>query len=139
MIRALHISDVHVDVPFAQIPWRAWLGKRILGGGNLWLRRGKHFRRTREKLAALERFRAEQGAGLVLCTGDYTALGTHPELVAARDAIDPLTRALGFVTVPGNHDVYVGTPSAASRPSSRSCSPPTCRSTAPATSGPSCG
>lgn len=109
MIRALHISDVHVDVPFAQIPWSAWLGKRILGGGNLWLRRGKHFRRTREKLAALERFRAEQGADLVLCTGDYTALGTHPELVAARDAIDPLTRApLGFVTVPGNHDVYVG-------------------------------
>ncbi|HEY8428640.1 MAG TPA: metallophosphoesterase [Sandaracinaceae bacterium] len=108
MIRALHISDVHVDVPFARIPWRAWLGKRLLGGGNLWLRRGRYFRRTREKLAALERFRAEQGAELVLCTGDYTALGTEPELAAAREAIDPLTRGrLGFVTVPGNHDVYV--------------------------------
>ncbi len=109
MIRALHISDVHVDVPFARIPWRDWLGKRVLGGGNLYLRRGKHFRRTREKLAALERFRVEHEIDLVLCTGDYTVLGTLPELVAAREAIEPLTRApLGFVTVPGNHDVYVG-------------------------------
>lgn len=109
MVRALHISDIHVDVPFTSIPWQSWLGKRALGGGNLWLRRGKHFRRTREKLAALDRFRREHEVDLVICTGDYTVLGTEAELIAAREAIDPLTRApLGFVTVPGNHDVYVG-------------------------------
>ncbi len=107
-LRVLHISDVHVDVPLATIPWRDWLGKRVMGGANLVLRRGKHFRRTREKLAALDRFRREQEVDLVLCTGDYTVLGTVPELAAARAAIDPLTHApFGFVTVPGNHDVYV--------------------------------
>lgn len=104
----MHISDLHVDVPFASIPWQSWLGKRALGGGNLWLRRGKHFRRTREKLAALDGFRREHAVDLVICTGDYTVLGTEAELIAARQAIDPLTRApRGFVTVPGNHDVYV--------------------------------
>ncbi len=108
-MRVLHISDIHVDVPFADIPITDWLGKRVLGGGNLLLRRGRHFRRTREKLDALNRFRREQGVDLVICTGDYTALGTEPELTAAREAIDPLTSApLGYVTVPGNHDVYVG-------------------------------
>lgn len=108
MIRALHISDIHVDVPFASIPWQSWFGKRVLGGGNLLLRRGKHFRRTREKLLALDRFRREREVDLVICTGDYTVLGTEAELIAAREAIDPLTKApLGFVTVPGNHDVYV--------------------------------
>jgi 3',5'-cyclic AMP phosphodiesterase CpdA len=63
---------------------------------------------VREKLAALARFREEHGIDLVLCTGDYTVLGTDPELAAARAAIEPLTKApLGFVTVPGNHDVYL--------------------------------
>jgi 3',5'-cyclic AMP phosphodiesterase CpdA len=107
-MRVLHISDVHVDVPLADVPWSDWLGKRMLGGGNHVLRRSAHFRNTRAKLAALDRFRREQAIDLVICTGDYTVLGTRPELVAAREAIEPLTKApSGFVTVPGNHDVYV--------------------------------
>lgn len=107
-MRVLHFSDVHVDVPLGQIPLGEWPGKRLLGGANLLLRRKKHFALAREKLAALAKFRAEQGAELVICTGDYTALGTAPELRAARAAIEPLTRApLGFVTVPGNHDLYL--------------------------------
>lgn len=107
-LRVLHVSDVHVDVPLSSIPPTAWIGKRLIGGANLVLRRRRHFLRTREKLAALDRFRREQEVDLVLCTGDYTVLGTVPELEAARSEIDPLTRApAGFVTVPGNHDVYV--------------------------------
>ena len=107
-LRLLHISDVHVDVPLGTLPWRDWVAKRVLGGGNLVLRRRRHFLRTREKLAALDRFRREHGVDAVISTGDYTVLGTEPELSAAREAIEPLTRApLGFVTVPGNHDVYV--------------------------------
>ena len=44
----------------------------------------------------------------MIATGDYTALGTDPELAAARSAIDCLThRPQGFVTVPGNHDLYL--------------------------------
>lgn len=107
-MRVLHISDVHVDIPLAEVPWSDWLGKRVLGGGNHVLRRSAYFKNTRAKLAALDRFRIDQGVDLVICTGDYTVLGTRPELIAARAAIDPLTRApSGFVTVPGNHDVYV--------------------------------
>jgi 3',5'-cyclic AMP phosphodiesterase CpdA len=50
----------------------------------------------------------DEGVDLCVCTGDYTALGTDPELSLAREAIEPLTKApRGFVTVPGNHDVYL--------------------------------
>lgn len=107
-LRALHISDVHVDVPLRSVPWRGWLNKRLVGGANYVLNRSRHFRSVRQKLAALDRFRRAQEVDLVLCTGDYTVLGTEAELAAARDLVDPLTEApMGFVTVPGNHDVYV--------------------------------
>lgn len=107
-LRVLHVSDIHVDVPLRNVPWSGWMGKRVMGGANLVLRRGKHFRRVREKVKALDRFRVERDVDLVICTGDYAVLGTEAELAAAREVIDPLTRApLGFVTVPGNHDVYV--------------------------------
>jgi 3',5'-cyclic AMP phosphodiesterase CpdA len=108
MIRVLHFSDVHVDVPLAQMPARGMLGKRLLGAANLMLRRKRLFAQARAKLAALGRFAEWQAIDLVICTGDYTALGTLVELEAARRAIEPLTRrARGFVTVPGNHDLYV--------------------------------
>lgn len=108
-MRVLHLSDVHVDVPLTAMPASSWLSpKRWLGGANLELRRRSHFRDARKKLCLLDSFRREMDVDLVICTGDYTALGTEPELVAARAAVEPLTSApLGFVTVPGNHDVYV--------------------------------
>ncbi len=107
-VKILHFSDIHVDVSPKLVPLRDWLGKRIVGGANHVLRRRKRFRRTREKLAALGRFAEEQAIDLAVCTGDYTILGTEVELAAARAAVDPLTRRpLGYVTVPGNHDVYL--------------------------------
>jgi 3',5'-cyclic AMP phosphodiesterase CpdA len=108
MIRVLHFSDVHVDVPLREMPLSELHGKRLLGGANLLLRRGRWFRDARAKLSALARFAERQAIDLVVCTGDYTALGTAPELEAARRAIEPLTRRhRGFVTVPGNHDLYM--------------------------------
>jgi 3',5'-cyclic AMP phosphodiesterase CpdA len=108
MIRVLHVSDVHVDVPVWRMPAREFLGKRLLGAGNLLLRRRPLFARARNKLAELARFAEREAVDLTVCTGDYTALGTVPELEAARAAIDPLTRRpRGFVTVPGNHDLYM--------------------------------
>ena len=108
VIRALHFSDVHVDVPASQIPLGDWLGKRLIGGANHALRRGRHFREAREKLSALASFAASAQIDLSVCTGDYTVLGSDAELGAAAAAVEPLTRpALGFVTVPGNHDLYV--------------------------------
>jgi 3',5'-cyclic AMP phosphodiesterase CpdA len=109
MIRVLHVSDVHVDVPVWRMPLLEMLGKRAIGAANLVLRRHRHFHDAREKLASLARFALEQRVDVVICTGDYTALGTAGELEAARVAVDPLVHAgrLGFVTVPGNHDLYM--------------------------------
>lgn len=109
MIRVLHFSDVHVDVPLSAMPLRDLLvPKRMLGAANLELRRRKHFKLAREKLAELARFADRESIDLAICTGDYTALGTEPEMIAAREAIDALIkRPLGFMTVPGNHDIYV--------------------------------
>jgi 3',5'-cyclic AMP phosphodiesterase CpdA len=108
MFRVLHFSDVHVDVALREMPLRELHGKRLLGGANLLLRRARWFKDARAKLAALARFAEQQAIDLVVCTGDYTALGTAPELEAARRAIEPLTRRpSGFVTVPGNHDLYM--------------------------------
>lgn len=107
-MKVLHFSDIHVDVSPRLVPFRDWLGKRLIGGANHLLRRRKRFRRTREKLASLARFAQENTVDLVVCTGDYTILGTDVELRAAREVVDPLTRCrLGYVTVPGNHDVYL--------------------------------
>jgi 3',5'-cyclic AMP phosphodiesterase CpdA len=108
VLRVLHFSDVHVDVPPWRLPWRDMLGKRLVGGVNLVLRRHRHFRDARDKLQQLARFAEREAIDLVICTGDYTALGTAPELRAAREAVQALTtRPLGYVTVPGNHDLYL--------------------------------
>jgi len=107
-MRVLHLSDVHVTIPLRQLPWREMFNKRFIGAANLALRRGRHFALARRKLEALATFCAEQQVDLVIATGDYTALGTDPELAAARSAIECLTRQpRGFVTVPGNHDIYL--------------------------------
>lgn len=109
MLRILHFSDVHVDLPLSTLPWTTWLGKRALGGVNHALRRRKHFAHAVDKLAALARFADEQAVDFAVCTGDYTILGTAPELELAARSVEPLTRRpLGFATVPGNHDVYLG-------------------------------
>jgi 3',5'-cyclic AMP phosphodiesterase CpdA len=106
--RVLHLSDVHVDLPLTQLPWREMINKRALGATNLVLHRHQRFAQAREKLASLATFAREQGVDAIVCTGDYTALGTEPEIIAARAAIDALTRAAAiYVTVPGNHDLYM--------------------------------
>lgn len=108
MIRLLHFSDVHVHVPAWRVPLRDWLGKRALGGANMLLRRRRLFADSEPKLAALARFAQAERADVLLCTGDYTGLGTLPELEQARRAIAPIIRdPHAFVTVPGNHDLYL--------------------------------
>lgn len=107
-MRILHLSDVHVPVPLSAIPARDWLSKRAIGGLNYLVRRGPRFVHAVEKLASLARFAEEERVDLVICSGDFTVLGTEPEHAAAARAIEPLTkRPLGFFSVPGNHDVYL--------------------------------
>lgn len=108
MIRVLHFSDVHVQEPMRAMPVAELMTKRLLAAGNLWLRRGKLFRDAPEKLAELARFAERERVDAVICTGDYTAVGSEAEYASARVAIEPFTRArLGFFTLPGNHDLYL--------------------------------
>ena len=107
-MRILHFSDIHIATPWIEVPWQKWIGKRSLAFVNLLAGRARRFAESRAKLAALERFRREQRVDLVLFTGDYTALGLEAELAAARAVVEPLMAApLGFVNVPGNHDLYL--------------------------------
>ncbi len=107
-MRVLHFSDIHVSTSFADVPLKEFLGKRLVGLGNLTVRRGKKFAEAAHKVGRLAEFLNEVGADVALCTGDYTALGTEPELHNARRVIQGFVDApLAFITVPGNHDLYM--------------------------------
>lgn len=108
MIRILHFSDVHIEGPIRGTDALEWTNKRAVAWVAHHLVRRRRFRDAANKVQALARFAREQSVDLVICTGDYTALGTEPELSMARQAMAPFTDArLGFITLPGNHDVYL--------------------------------
>lgn len=107
-MRILHFSDIHLDVPIRDIPLLEWLGKRVIGGLNLLLYRRRKFENVWQRFEKLSEFRLGENVDLVLCTGDYTLLGTEPEYKAVRSAVAPMySSPLGFVSVPGNHDLYM--------------------------------
>lgn len=108
MLRLLHFSDVHVQAPFAGVPWTEMATKKLVGLAVLKVFKERRHVDNELKLAALARFAREHGVDVVVNTGDHTALGTWPELEQARRALDPFTRVPhGMVTVPGNHDIYL--------------------------------
>ena len=78
--KVLHISDVHLEDGFPGVPLKSFINKRIVGLANLHFRRRTVFAEAAQKVEALAAFSKEQGADLVICTGDYTALGTEPEM-----------------------------------------------------------
>lgn len=107
-MRFLHFSDIHLEQGFKEVSSRKFFNKRFIGWMNLRLRRAKHYREAPAKVRALADFVEAEGIDVALCSGDYTALGTEPEIAYARKAIEPIREAAtGFVTVPGNHDVYL--------------------------------
>lgn len=109
MIRILHFSDVHVQESVLSVPPGEMIGKRALAVANLWLTRGRLFKDAVPKLEALSRFAQSERVDFAMCTGDYTAIGSEVEYRSARAAIEGLVKApLGFCTVPGNHDLYLG-------------------------------
>lgn len=108
MTRVLHVSDLHLEHGFEGVPFTSFLNKRLVGLANLTLHRRRLFADAPLKVEALAAFAREQHVDLVLCTGDYTALGTEAEMTYARRIVDPLTKFPGgFFTVPGNHDIYL--------------------------------
>jgi len=106
-VRILHFSDPHFDLSLRTLPFRKWFGKRAVGALNLLAGRGRAFDEAESKIVALNAFKQANDIDLVLCTGDYTALGLLSELRNAATLIAPLLDVpLGYVTVPGNHDIY---------------------------------
>lgn len=107
MTRILHVGDLH----FWRIPLNpfAYLGKRALGVGNLVV--GGRARKFRQFLAPImaERF-AALSPDMFLFSGDFSSTALPGEFAAARDVLSPLVAnaPLGAITVPGNHDCYVG-------------------------------
>jgi len=88
--------------------WKRWFSKRAIGAINILRGRGKYFDEAEEKLAAIIKFKEENNIDLVINTGDYTALGLEAELKLAKELVAPLmTPPQRYVTVPGNHDIYV--------------------------------
>jgi len=107
-LRILHFSDIHVNLQIRHMHWKKWFSKRAIGAINLLRGRASYFDETEKKLAALVRFKEENDIDIVINTGDYTALGLKNELILARQLLDPfMTPPQNYITVPGNHDIYV--------------------------------
>jgi len=107
-LRILHFSDIHVNIQIRHMHWKKWFSKRAVGAINLLRGRAKYFDDTEKKLAALVRFKEENNIDIVINTGDYTALGLKSELELAKQLLEPLmTPPQNYITVPGNHDIYV--------------------------------
>ena len=107
-MRILHFSDPHIPTPLHRIPLMRWLSKRAIGATNLFLGRSRLFTDAAEKLGKLARFAKDHKTDLVICTGDYTALGLAHEYQEAVRTVRPLMDApRGYINVPGNHDYYL--------------------------------
>lgn len=107
-MRILHYSDPHIPTLLHRVPWAKWLGKRAIGGANLFLGRSRFFVDAPKKMDALARFKNDNQIDLVICTGDYTALGLNHEYQEVINIVQPLMDApQGYINVPGNHDYYV--------------------------------
>lgn len=103
MIRLLHFSDPHVQLPRWRERTLRELGPlRSLATVELWKGRGRDYDDAHDKLAAL----ATHGlaADHVVCTGDLTQLGHPEEFALARGALAPLDGRLTCIA--GNHDRY---------------------------------
>ena len=88
--------------------WKRWFSKRAIGAINLLRGRARYFDEAEEKIAALIKFKEAHNIDLVIHTGDYTALGLESELKLAKQLVSPLmSPPQRYVTVPGNHDIYV--------------------------------
>ncbi len=105
MIRILHFSDPHVQLPRWRERKLSELGPlRSLATVELWKGRGRDYDGAFETLKAIARDADALQADLVVCTGDLTQLAMEEEFALAREALRPLGDRL--VSIHGNHDRY---------------------------------
>jgi 3',5'-cyclic AMP phosphodiesterase CpdA len=104
-LRLAHVTDVHLlSLDGARLS--DFLNKRLAGGVNLLLNRGRHH--TAEVFDRLVDDINEQGIEQVACTGDITNLSLESEFRFARAHFDRFGGGPSNVTcVPGNHDTYI--------------------------------
>lgn len=106
VVKLLHFSDVHVQLP----DWRTRslrdLGPlRAVATVELWKGRGRDFDDAADKLAAIAGDAGRLGAHAVF-TGDLTQLGHEDEFALARRALGPLAADGRLTAIPGNHDRF---------------------------------
>ena len=107
-LRILHFSDIHIDIQIRHMQWKKWFSKRAIGAINLLRGRSKYFDDAEMKVEALVRFKEKNNIDIVINTGDYTALGLERELEIAKELVEPMMYPpQNYITVPGNHDIYV--------------------------------
>jgi 3',5'-cyclic AMP phosphodiesterase CpdA len=97
----VHCSDIHLLDLAGTEPAR-FLNKRLTGGVNLLLNRGKkHSGALFDRI--VERAR-EHGADRLVVTGDLTNLALESEFELVRQRLD--AAGLPVTVIPGNHDTY---------------------------------
>jgi 3',5'-cyclic AMP phosphodiesterase CpdA len=100
-LRFLHTSDIHLLDLRGVAPWR-YLNKRLTGGLNLALRRGrKHDGRLFDEMMSLV---GKLDVERVVVTGDLTNLSLEPEFELVRRKLAELP--VPATVIPGNHDTY---------------------------------
>ncbi len=100
-LRFLHTSDIHLLDLQGVPPWR-YLNKRLTGGINLALRRGKkHDGRLFDEMMQMVQPLSVQR---VIVTGDLTNLALEPEFQLVRRKLEELP--VPATVIPGNHDAY---------------------------------
>lgn len=103
-MRVLHIGDLHFW-HFSANPLHYW-GKRMLGFGNLAVRRARSFRLHLAPLL-VQRINSLE-PDWILFSGDFTTTSLSREFTTAKQVLDPLVRNFPdrIRAVPGNHDRY---------------------------------
>jgi 3',5'-cyclic AMP phosphodiesterase CpdA len=108
VIRLVHFSDVHVQLPDWRTRSLAALGPlRKLATVELWKGRGKLFDDAASVVSAIVREAQALGADHLVLTGDLTQLGCEEEFALARKALGPIASDPSrFTAFAGNHDRY---------------------------------
>ena len=109
-LKILHFSDIHATLGVKNIKYSDLSIKRLIGGMNYSFRRKKNFIDVKKKIEALIEFKKEHNIDIVINTGDYTVFGLKDELKFAKKLLEPLmTPTNRYITIAGNHDIYVDT------------------------------
>jgi 3',5'-cyclic AMP phosphodiesterase CpdA len=100
-LRFLHCSDIHLLSLRGVGPHR-FLNKRLTGGVNLMLKRGKHH--SGALFERVSEFARELAVDRVVITGDLSNLALEREFEHIAEQLDAIGRPV--TVIPGNHDAY---------------------------------